>query len=128
MSSIYINLSIFSYDFANLLLAMHFLKIQLIGITAKINNNGEAESPWKLALLIFTSARAVSFLLILLPSFYGFRDKVFDLVGYFLYFQTFYYPSLRNHIIGIFIIFQFHPCAVKIFFTSNVNALSVRSC
>ena len=52
-------------------------------------------------------------LLLLTTPFHGFRDEVYDFVGYFVHFQIFYHPSLRDHIIGLWGV---GPCHSYIFF------------
>ena len=44
--------------------------------------------------------------------YHGFHEG-YDFVGYFKHFQTFYYPGLWNHIIGIF---EVNPCHGYLFF------------
>ena len=94
----------FSSDFINLLLN------DTIIIT---NSCSESDSPWKMTLWIFTFGK------VHLPTinsiflfFHGCHDVVYDFVGYFEHFQTFYYPSLQNHLIRPFVV---NPCHGYIF-------------
>ena len=59
---------------------------------------------WQKHISLEDTSQLEFFLLLLIPlsSFYGFCDEVYDFVRYFVHFLTFYYPSLRDDVIGLF--------------------------
>ena len=57
MSSMYISWRIFSCDFVNLYLPVHFLTMWLSGIIAIRNSNDNSASPWNIPHWTFTSAK-----------------------------------------------------------------------
>ena len=70
-----------------------------------MDSSGKSESPGKFALRF--SPLQEQILQLLISVFHGFCDEVYDFVEYFVHFQTFYYPRLRDHIIGLFVVNHF---------------------
>ena len=100
VSSMYIRRQIFSYDWLSLCLALYFLSMWLGGIIAIANSNGDSAPPW-----IFVSAKFFSFWCHFhCWGFYDFLDKIYNFVWYFVHFEAVYYPTLRDHIICIFVV------------------------
>ena len=56
-SSLFIRWLIFSCDLFSLYPSVHFLRVWLSGIMVIMNSNGDSESPWKILLWIFASAK-----------------------------------------------------------------------
>ena len=82
--------------------------MKLSDIISITNSYGKRESPWKMPLRIFTSAKvsppAVNFTFQHCSS----CDEVYDIVGYFEHLQTFFYSSLQDYIIGLFVVNSCH--------------------
>ena len=68
------------------------------------------------------------------PGFQVFLDKVYDFVGYFIHFETAYYPVLRDYIVCVFVVNPRHCNIFSSRFTIvedvliNVLKISCSSC
>ena len=72
---------------------MHFLNIKLSGII--VNNNRKSESPWKIPLWIFTSAKAFP------PNVNS--DNQFFMASVIYYYYYYYYTSFSyQHLLIVF--------------------------
>ena len=104
MSSMYIMWLIFYCDLLSSYPAVDFLSMWLNGIMAFTNSNSDSGSPWKIALWIFALAKlpppVVNFTI---QDFMVFLINLF-FIWYFVHFETVYYPTLRYHIIYVFVV------------------------
>ena len=79
----------------------------LSGIIMITNSNGDSASPWKISLRILTLTKpfppAVNSTLKISMVF---STKFSDFVGYFVHFQTEYYPSLGGwgYVVNLFLV------------------------
>ena len=79
----------FACDILSLYPVVHFLRMWLCGIMAITNSGGNSASPWKCIFWgLYLCSTFSSCCQFHSPGLYGLLDKLYDLIGYLIHFET----------------------------------------